>query len=171
MKRLDIGAQAMGIGRGRRKVTDVFFGKGNDDRADFKTKNQQFPVEARLQQNFWVSYASRTSPNRPTHRMAEMVEPGKTVKRRECIPVSRNSCMNKSLFWTPPSEGFCQGGFSKPCKKLQSLWHVSMPFGIRRLYSNPPPVRSSSLPSPQFRELHLYIFPLSHAAALVQFSW
>jgi hypothetical protein len=98
MKRLDIGAQAMGSGIGRRKVMDEsFFWEGNvfnDDRADFKTKNQQFPAEARLQQNFWVSCASRTSPNsgdvvfhhlgseeeegRPTHKMTEMVEPGKT---------------------------------------------------------------------------------------------
>ena len=45
---------------------ESFFLEGNvfnDDRADFKTKNQQFPAEARLQQNFWVSCASRTSPN------------------------------------------------------------------------------------------------------------
>ena len=64
---LDIGAQAMGSGIGRRKVMDEsFFWEGNvfnDDRADFKTKNQQLPAEARLQQNFWVSCAFRTSPN------------------------------------------------------------------------------------------------------------
>jgi len=73
-------------------MDESFFREGNvfnDDRADFKTKNQQFPAEARLQQNFWVSSVSRTSPNsgdvvfhhlgseeeegRPTHRMAEMV--------------------------------------------------------------------------------------------------
>jgi hypothetical protein len=28
---------------------------------------------------------SEEEEGRPTHRMAEMVEPGKTVKRRECI--------------------------------------------------------------------------------------
>lgn len=73
----------------------------NDDRSDFKTKNQTFAAETRLQQNLWVSYVSRTSPNtgdvvyhhlgseeekgKQTHRMAETVGAGKTMRRRECI--------------------------------------------------------------------------------------
>jgi len=66
MRRLGIGAAAMQSGMGRRKVLDescfreetVF----NDDRADFKTKNDKYVAEALLQQLFWVEGASRTSP-------------------------------------------------------------------------------------------------------------
>ena len=35
----------------------------NDDRVDFKTKNDKYVAEALLQQLFWVEGASRTSPN------------------------------------------------------------------------------------------------------------
>jgi len=66
-KRLGIGVTAMQSGTRRRKVLDEsYFEEGlvfNDDRADFKTKNDLFPAEALLQQLFWVEGVSRTSPN------------------------------------------------------------------------------------------------------------
>ena len=67
MRRLGIGDAAMTSGMARRKVLDEScFREGvvfKDDRADFKTKNEQFPAEALLQRLFWVTEASRTSLN------------------------------------------------------------------------------------------------------------
>jgi len=103
MKRLGIGAIAMQSGMGRRKVLDdSCFREGfvfNDDRYDAKTKNDDFPAEAQLQQLFWVEEVSRTSPNmgdvvrqclgakddegKATHVYVE--EEGRTTKRRVCI--------------------------------------------------------------------------------------
>lgn len=66
-KRLDVGAHAFSSGIKRRKVLDkslfLEYNIFNDDLADFKTKNHKFPAEARLQENFWLSYASQTSLN------------------------------------------------------------------------------------------------------------
>ena len=58
MRRLGIGAAAMQSGMTRRKVlNESYFREGvvfNDDRSDFKTKNDQFSEQAALQQLFWV---------------------------------------------------------------------------------------------------------------------
>ena len=84
-------------------MNESYFREGvvfNDDRSDFKTKNDQFSEQAALQQLFWVEDLSRASPNkgddvyqclgsneaegRATHEYFEKVEEGKTVKRRRC---------------------------------------------------------------------------------------
>lgn len=67
----------------------------NDDRSDFKTKNHKFPAKALLQRNFWVSCASRASPNsgdvvhnhlgKDMHHMVPTMEAGKTIKRWPCF--------------------------------------------------------------------------------------
>jgi len=65
MKRLAINDQAMESGNGKRNVEKhSLYEKGhvlNDKRVYYKVNNVDFSTEVQLQQNSWVSSASRTS--------------------------------------------------------------------------------------------------------------